>query len=291
MAGPKKRSDAVKAGEAARVALGQAAAALPLEERRAKIRTLVAGETRDFLTRRYGKIKKLKLKDLSLNILMLRTIRQIHGLDTPEDVIEYVVNATLVAGNETAYGWLVDLYLPPLFGAITPPEREDDHQWEAFKEIDKEATKPNPATGEVKRHLVSIKAGPMTINDTMAHQMHANVAGFVTHGNDPVIYAVSYGRREQLSNKPDIVKGDYPDDKVAILVGREFWDWLAGYEDAHVDIFNGMAEGEAMFAAEAGKPIDDLLKGKKTELASDFRSQYQIQPGDDMWKKLLETGF
>lgn len=289
---PKKRSEKVKAAEAERVTRGKAALDLPrLQDRRAAMRMLVAEETFDFLQRRYDTIRKLKLTDLNLNLLMLRTIRQIHNLNTPEDLIEYVVESTLAAGNETAYGWLVDLFLPPLFGATTPSEREDEFQWEAFKEIDKEAVKPNPATGTERRHLISIKAGPMTINDTMARQMHENVKGFVEHGNDPVVYAVTYGTRAQLSNKPGIVKGDFPDDKVVILVGQEFWDWLAGYKGAHVDIFNGMAEGEKLFAAQEGIPIYEAVAAKKKQLSDEFRKTYVIGPDDDMWKKLLETGF
>jgi len=271
--------------------MGADALALPVDQRRQKIRALVAGEAQAFLDRRRGKVQRLKLADLNQNLFMLRLIRQMHGLDTPEAVIDYLVDATLAAGNETAYGWLVDLFLPPLFGATTPAEREDTYQWEAFKEIDKEAIKPNPQSKEVRRHLISVKSGPMTINDTMARQMHTNVKGFVEHGNDPVVYAVTYGRREQLNNKPGIVKGDYPDDKVVILVGREYWDWLAGYEDVHIDIFNGIADGEAAFAAVSGESIDTTIRKKKEALTRAFIAEYRLRPNDDMWTRLLETGF
>ncbi len=121
----------------------------------------------------------------------------------------------------------MDLFLPPLFGASTPPEREDQYRWEGYKEIDKEVVRPNPGTGKTQRHMVSLKSGPWTINDTMAREMHENVGGLQKYGVEPIVYGVTYGRREQLSNKPSIVKGEFPDDKVAILVGREFWDWLA----------------------------------------------------------------
>ena len=245
-----------------------------------------------FLERRLTKIRSLKLTDLNLNFLLLRLVSDIHGLRTPAAVIDYLTQATLRAGEETAYGWLVDLFLPPLLGAKTPPEREDAQKWEAYKEIDKEATRPNPETGEIRRHLISIKGGPLTINDTMARQMHENVRGFVTHGTDPVVYAVSYGRRDQLSNKPSIVKGEYSDKDVAILVGREFWDWLGQYDDVHVDIFNGIGDGERRFTEHhAGKPIHQILAEKKEELTQRFMEEYSIGAGDDMWKRLLETGF
>jgi hypothetical protein len=290
--GPRPRSDRVKQEEAERVAKGEAALALPPGDRSAAIVELVAEESKAFLERRLQKIRRLKLTDLNLNFFLLRLVKDIHELTTPRAVIGYLTDATLRAGEETAYGWLVDLFLPPLLGAKTPPEREHPVQWQAFKEIDKEATRPNPATGQVKRHLISIKGGPLTINDTMARQMHENVRGFVTYGNDPVVYAVTYGRKEQLSNKPSIVKGDYSDDDVAILVGREFWDWLGQYQNVHVDIFNGIAEGERRFTEEhAGKPIHAILADKKQELTEAFMEEFRIRPEDDMWERLLTTGF
>jgi hypothetical protein len=290
--GPRKRSPKQKLEEARRVQLGAAALALPPEQRSAAVRELVAAESEAFLERRLKKISGLKLSDLNLNLFLLRLVREIQNLQAPSDVIHYLVHATLRAGEETAYGWLVDLFLPPLLGASTPPEREDLQKWRAYKEIDKEATRPNPETGEVRRHLISIKGGPLTINDTMAREMHENVKGFITHGTDPVIYAVTYGRRDQLSNKPDIVKGDYPDKDVAILVGSEFWNWLAQYEDVHVDIFNGIAQGEVAFAEHhAGRPISAILAEKKRALTRDFEREFRIRPGDDMWQRLLETGF
>lgn len=290
--GPRIRSEKQKADELGRIAKGEAAMALPPEERSAALVDLVAEESAAFLERRLGTIRKLKLTQLNLNFLLLRLVRDIHQLNTPADVIDYLTQATLRAGEETAYGWLVDLFLPPLFGAKTPAEREDPQKWVAYKEIDKEASRPNPQTGVTKRHLISIKGGPMTINDTMARQMHENVAGFVTHGTDPVIYAVSYGRRDQLSNKPSIVKGDYQDKDVAILVGREFWDWLGQYKDVHVDIFNGIAEGERRFTEKhEGKPIHAILAEKKSALTAEFIAEYKIGPDDDMWERLLATGF
>lgn len=290
--GPKLRSAKRKAEELERIEKGQAALVMPPKERSAAIVDLVAEESEAFLERRLGTIRKLKLSSLNLNFFLLRLVRDIHQLNTPADVINYLTQATLRAGEETAYGWLVDLFLPPLLGAKTPPEREHPEKWEAYKEIDKEADRPNPQTGKVRRHLISIKGGPTTINDTMARQMHENVRGFVTHGTDPVVYAVSYGRRDQLSNKPAIVKGEYQDKDVAILVGKEFWDWLGQYENVHIDIFNGVAEGEHRFTERhAGKPIHAILADKRAELTAEFITEYKIGPGDDMWERLLTTGF
>lgn len=290
--GPRRRSAKAKTEELERVRQGAAALGLPPSQRSSEIRRLVASEAEAFLERRLAKVQSLSLAKLNLNFFLLRLVSGVHGLNTPEDVIDYLVAATMRAGEETAYGWFVDLFLPPLFGATTPAEREDPAKWEAFKEIDKEATRPNPGTGKERRHLISIKGGPLTINDTMARQMHENVKGFITHGSDPVIYAVTYGRKDQLSNKPSIVKGHYSDEHVAILVGREFWDWLAGYPNAHIDIFNGIADGEREFARKhAGRPLSSMLAEKKEQLAADFKREFKIEPDKDMWEQLLQTGF
>lgn len=290
--GPKKRSARSKADEAARLAAGLAAMALPVDERSREIRRLVAIESKSFLNRRKKKILKLQLKDLNLNLILLRMVRGMHRLETPRDIVSYLVRSTLRAGEETAYGWMVDLFLPPLFGASTPPEREDEHKWEAFKEIDKEIERPNPKTKKRTRHLISLKSGPLTINDTMARQMHVNVSDFVKLRDEPVIYGVTYGRRDQLSNKPSIVKGQHPDDKVAILVGHELWDWLAEYDNAHVDIMNGIADGETAFADDnKGVPIIEIVEQKIDDLTDAFLKEFKIDPKRDMWSQLVDTGF
>lgn len=287
----RKRSKKARDEEARRVLLGQEAMALPSDERSKRVRSLVAIEAESFLERRYKKVRALKLKNLNFNPILLRLVRDMHGLDSPQAVIDYLVTATLRAGEETAYGWLVDLFLPPLFGASTPPEREDEYKWEGYKEIDKEIVRPNPSSGKSTRHLISLKSGPFTINDTMAREMAENVRSLQKFGKEPVIYGVTYGRPDQLSNKPYIVKGEFPDDRVAILVGRQFWDWLAGYENAHLDILNGIADGEAAFTAREGVSLRDAIRSRKSELADDFRREFKIRPGDDMWTRLAETAF
>jgi hypothetical protein len=139
--------------------------------------------------------------------------------------------------------------------------------------------------------MVSLKSGPFTINDTMAHRMAANVKALQQYGVEPVVYGVTYGTRKMLSNKPDIVKGDFPDDKVAILAGREFWDWLAQYKNAHLDIFNGIADGEKNFIARTNVSFIDQIKQKKADLTAAFVEKFKIAPGDDVWQRLTETGF
>ncbi len=289
--GLKKRSAKAKAEESRRLLEAAEALALPAEERSKRIRSLVAVEAEQFLERRYKKVRSIKLKDLNLNLFLLRLVKEIRGLDTPAAVVGYLVDSTLRSGEETAYGWLVDLFLPPLFGAATPPEREDPYKWEGYKEIDKEAVRPNPASGKSQRHLISLKAGPFTINDTMAHRMAANVRDLQQFGTEPIIYGVTYGRRDQLSNKPGIVKADFPDDLVAILVGRELWDWLAQYPDAHLDILNGIADGEVAFAARTGVSIRQAVILRKQALTEAFIQEFQIGPDDDMWARLAQTGF
>ncbi len=285
------RSEKAKRDEAERVARGREAMALPPGERSAAVRRLIATETQEFLRRREDAVRRLRLDDLRLNPFQLRLVRRFHGLDTPARVVSYLVDGRLHAGEETAYGWLVDLFLPPIFGASTPPEREQQHKWEGFKEIDKEVVRPNPADGIPRRHLVSLKAGPWTINDTMAQRMAANVRELQRYGADPVVYGVTYGRREQLTNKPGIVKGEFPDELVAVLVGREFWDWLAGYKDAHRDIMDGIADGEQAYQSSRGVDLAQVVARKKTALTDELKRQYQIVDDADLWPRLNETAF
>jgi hypothetical protein len=115
--GPRRRSEKTKAAEAERIRKGAAALCLPPAERSAAIVELVAEESAEFLARRLAKIRGLKLKDLNLNFFLLRLVRDIHDLNSPTEVVGYLTTATLRAGEETAYGWLVGLFLPPLLGA------------------------------------------------------------------------------------------------------------------------------------------------------------------------------
>lgn len=288
----RKRSKKAVADENARVKAGLEAMALDPGERSKRIRALIAVEAEAFLERRRATINRLRLEEFNPNILLLRLVRSVHRLDTVDSVVSYLVDGRLHAGEETAYGWLVDLFLPNLFGASTPPEREDEYRWEGYKEIDKEVLRPNPGTGRRQRHMISLKSGPWTINDTMAREMHENVEGLQKYGVEPIVYGVTYGRREQLSNKPAIVKGDFPDEKVAILVGREFWDWLAQYENAHLDILNGIADGEAAFQQRhQGNSLSDLVAAKKKELTVEFIKEFHIDPARDLWEQLAKEAF
>src|SRR5947208_9257285 len=113
-AGPKISSAKRKAEERQRLEKGEAALALQGEARSAAIVNLIAEESEAFLERRLRKIRSLRLADLNLNLFLLRLVSDIHQLTTPRDIIDYLTQATLRAGEETAYGWLVDLFLPPL---------------------------------------------------------------------------------------------------------------------------------------------------------------------------------
>lgn len=265
--------------------------ALPPEERSSAVRLLVAQEVHGFLRRREEVVRRLRLESLNVNPFLLRLVRRFHGLDSAEAIVSYLVDARLHSGEETAYGWLVDLFLPPIFGASTPVEREDEYKWEGFKEIDKEVIRPNPKDGLERRHLISLKAGPWTINDTMAQRMARNVEELQRYGSDPVVYGVTYGRPEQLSNKPGIVKADFPDEHVAVLVGRQFWDWLAGYSNAHLDILNGIADGERAYVSAHGVSLDQLVAAKKAELTDAFKREFRVEGGADVWQRLAETAF
>lgn len=255
------------------------------------MRRLVAEEVQGFLRRREQTFRRLRLQDLNVNLFLLRLVRRFHSLDTPEAIVSYLVDGRLHSGEETAYGWLVDLFLPPIIGASTPEEREDEYKWEGFKEIDKEVVRPNPKDGLSRRHLVSLKAGPWTINDTMAQRMASNVEELQRYGPDPVVYGVTYGRPDQLSNKPGIVKAKFPDEHVAVLVGRQFWDWLAGYPNAHLDILNGIADGEQAYVAAHGVPLDQLIAAKKAELTDAFKREFKVEGAADVWQRLAETAF
>jgi hypothetical protein len=289
---PKTRSEGKKEEERLLVEAGREAIAIrDPAARSAAMRQLVAEQAKAFLVRRKARVERLRLKDLNLNFYLLRLVREMQGLETAADIVNYLVNSTLRAGEETAWGWFADLVLPCLFGASTPPEREDPRQWEGYKEIDKEALRPNIATGALERHLISLKSGPLTINDTMAREMHTNVANIQRYAREPVVYGVTYGRRDQLSNKPGIVKGDFGDDRVAILVGHEFWDWLAQYPNAHLDILNGIADGERLVAQDAGVSIRASVTQKKAELTEEFIREYRLDPDQDVWPQLATQGF
>lgn len=224
-----------------------------------------------FLKGRYTKIKKLKLENikdgLNPNPYMLALLKESYGLETSEDIINYLVDATLAAGFETAYGFAIQDAAKILAGRTS-----------GATEVDIEKDKDGIT------YYIQIKSGPNTINKTMADGIKKKLDTVRRRTRTGVtILGMTYGNEEKVSS---IIRNYLGHD---YIIGREFWEFVSDESSTYKEIFELAQEAVEEFEeGEAeGESLKDVAIKKKRELVDEFNQVYG-NSGDQMWKNLLE---
>jgi len=159
----------------------------------------IVSETRDLLDRRFDLLAK-RFDDISktkFNPLLLLITAPVYNLFSPFEVAERLQLGKAFHGDDTAFGRFGEERILPLFGATECQEKKrGGNQWEP---IDKEIV-----IGGV-RYLVSIKAGPWTMNQSHANAMIEKLPAIHKSTSCPVMLGILYGKYEHLNNKPELV--------------------------------------------------------------------------------------
>jgi hypothetical protein len=199
----------------------------------------VANEIANLLERRLKKFSSdHSTRSLNINPFMLAALEEFHGFHSLSDMATFVFTYHAAAGHSTAFGKVFDeKILPSVFGTrkLNAAYRvEGEYSAAAYNEIDQ------VVGGEAGFYMLSLKAGPWTIQDTMAHTMYKAFKEITEHkrAGKGIVVGVIYGTKEALTNKYDILRGINPRqqkqfvvlDDVHVLAGREFWAWLNGGE-------------------------------------------------------------
>lgn len=254
--------------------------------------------TKWWIQQRRKKLEDQLNETMSVNPFLMPFLFDYHDLQNFEDLADLVIASHLMTGHNTGFGKLIDeKILPNVFGTtkLDKSFRRSTSPFEesCFDEIDHIVNRSDGS-----RELLSLKAGKWTIQLTMAVQLNVAfneiLSDYSTTG-DRIIVGVFYGKKEDLTDKYDILRGinrganhnviDLTD-KVDVYSGREFWSWLSGgSENAQEWVLEGI------LSALNEEKIHETAK----ELLSKFREgvvekyEEDIREGDTLnWLKLLK---
>jgi hypothetical protein len=153
-------------------------------------------ETEDFLKRRFNKLA-IQFDDISktnFNPFLLLTTSPVYNLFSPFEVAERLQLSKAFHGDDTAFGRMAEERYLKIFGAKTPSEKAKNKT--VWTPIDVEMTIEN------QRYLMSIKSGPWTMNQEHANAMILNFPKIHDDTNARIIIGITYGKYQQLNNKP-----------------------------------------------------------------------------------------
>ncbi|HEX2161537.1 MAG TPA: PmeII family type II restriction endonuclease [Thermoleophilaceae bacterium] len=247
----------------------------------------IATETDELLERRLRKAKRLTdvaSPDVNLNPFLMLALAPAYNIASPFEAAEYVQLSKMLHGDSTAFGRYVEDKILPVFGVR--PVAEKKRSPKLYSPIDAEVSV------EGKRYLMTLKAGPWTMNQSHANEMVNRFPEIHDKTGDDIVIGIFYGSRSRLNNKPRLVEvntGDY----VTTLVGKDFWEFVTGVKDAHQEIFRAIREAQSRFAARhGGETFYEQMIEARLALSRSIREAFGLGAEDiDMWEQLFEGAF
>jgi hypothetical protein len=248
----------------------------------------VVDVTRDLIDRRFQKVRSLtdvNSDDVNINPFLMLAMAPAYNIFSPFEAAEYVQNSKLPHGDATAFGKFVEDKIFPIFGTKKPPEKNPSTA-DLWSPIDIEITIAET------RYLLTLKAGPWTMNQDHAHNMIAKFPEIHKTSGSQIIIGITYGTAASLNNKPAMVvrgTGDY----VHTLVGKELWEFITGVKDAHKWVFKAIRQAQTEFAeAHGGKTFYEHVIEARLQLSESFRNAFNlIGAEDDMWERIFNGSF
>jgi hypothetical protein len=263
-------------------------------------------ETYDFLERRFQQLAMDfdNIAKTNFNPFLLLITAPVYNIFSPFEVAERLQLAKAFHGDDTAYGKVAeDKYLPVL-GATKPPEKEkspravragmsameiglEERRLVRWSPIDVEVTVDG------QRYLISVKSGPWTMNQAHANEMTASYPALRAETGAKIIVGITYGRYTSLNNKPDLVDRNLGrPDWYDFLVGRDFWEFVSGVKDVHIELFAAIRRAQKRFAdAHADETFHEKLVGNRLKIAASLRKEFNVQDDDDFWGTLFNAMF
>lgn len=249
----------------------------------------VVNVTRDLIDRRFQKVREMtdvNSVNVNINPFLMLAMAPAYNIFSPFEAAEYVQNSKLPHGDATAFGKFVEDRIFPIFGAKTPKEKNTSATANLWSPIDKEIEIAGV------RFLLTLKAGPWTMNQDHAHNMIARFPEIRDTTGCDIVIGITYGTPGSLNNKPAMVvrgTGDY----VHTLVGKELWEFVTGVTDAHKWVFRAIRQAQKEFAqAHGGKTFFEHVVEARLQLAESFRQAFNLVGAeDDMWERIFNGSF
>lgn len=246
-------------------------------------------ETYQFLNRRFQTLA-VDFNDIAktnFNPFLLLITAPVYNTYSPFEVAERLQFAKAFHGDDTAFGRMAEERFLKVLGANPPLEKKVADKKTRWSPIDLEATIDG------QRYLMSIKAGPWTMNQSHANEMIQHFQALREETNARIIIGITYGRYKNLNNKPVVVQNGLGNpDWFEYLVGKDFWEFVSGVKDVHKDIFKAIRIAQKRFAAEhSDETFNELLIANRLKIASSLRKQFRVTADDDFWGTLFNSMF
>jgi len=250
-----------------------------------------------WIGQRLAKLEGQLSETMAVNPFLMPFLFEFHGMGSFNDLIGMLVAGHLLVGHNTGFGKLIDeKILPDVFGTTRLSSeyrrRQPPFAESCFDEIDHIVRRDDGAT-----ELLSLKAGRWTIQLTMAVQLNTAFNRILAEFGgtcDRIVVGVSYGKRETLTDKFDILRGinrgaphDVTDltDRVFVYAGKDFWQWLSGGIPETQDwVLEGI-----MGALEEVQPRG-ITRGLLDEYVDSVTAKYEQPSGSQLmmsWVELL----
>jgi hypothetical protein len=192
----------------------------------------------------------------------------LYNFDSAKSIITYLVESTLMAGNETAYGFAIEDTLISFKGVI----KDQDHG----REVDIKVEREN------RTHLYQVKAGPNTINKTMAVAISSDLKKIGEETGHITGLAMTYGKADRISG---IIQNSPFE---SLQIGKELWSFLGEDPNTHSEIFEIIGDAEIEFNNKYGDTLGELKNKLIEKLTEDF---IRIYGDEDALNSLIKISF
>jgi hypothetical protein len=248
-------------------------------------------ETYLFLKRRFRELAE-QFDDISktnFNPFLLLITAPVYNIYSPYEVAERLQLGKAFHGDDTAFGRMAEEKYLGIFGATTPPEKSnaDPAMRRRWSPIDLELDI------EGQRHLMSIKAGPWTMNQSHAAEMIRSFNQLHEETGARILIGITYGRYKNLNNKPALVERELGNPAwFDFFVGKDFWEFATGVRDVHRDMFAAIRVAQKRFADEyADRTFSERLIQNRLSIASSLRKSFSVRDDEDFWSTLFNAMF
>lgn len=248
-------------------------------------------ETYQFLKRRFKGLAE-QFDDISktnFNPFLLLITAPVYNIYSPYEVAERLQLGKAYHGDDTAFGKMAEERYLRIFGATTPAAKSSP------KPAVRARWSPIDLELNVDGHLtlMSIKAGPWTMNQAHAAEMIRHFQELHDETGARILIGITYGRYRNLNNKPAVVdRGLNSPDWFDFFVGKDFWEYATGVRDVHKDMFGAIRVAQKRFADEnADQTFSERLIANRLAIASSLRKSFNVRDDEDFWGTLFNAMF
>ncbi len=248
-------------------------------------------ETYQFLKRRFRGLAE-QFDDISktnFNPFLLLITAPVYNIFSPFEVAERLQLGKAYHGDDTAFGKMAEEKYLKIFGATAPagkssPDPAVRNRWSPIDlEMDVEG----------HRTLMSIKAGPWTMNQSHAAEMIRHFKDLNEETGARIMIGITYGRYRNLNNKPAVVdRGLGSPGWFDFFVGKDFWEYATGVRDVHRHMFAAIRVAQKRFADEnADQTFSERLIANRLAIAASLRKSFNVRDDEDFWGTLFNAMF